>query len=349
MAGIDAAERDRADERIVHDLEAEHGERLVIERLADDLLAGVHVDALDALAIGGRRQIGDDGVEQRLHALVLEGRAAENRNERDVPDRLADQPLQGLEARLLAVEKRGQHFVVEFDGGFNQLLAIFLGLVEQLGRDLFVVIFGAEALVFPDDRLHAQQIDDALEIRLRTDRQLDAYRAAADLGLDLVDAAKEVGADLVHLVDEHDARNVVFVGLTPNGLGLRLYALVAVEHAYGAVEHAERALDFDGEVDVAGGVDDVEALVLPEGGRRGGRDGDAALLLLLHPIHGRSAVVHFADLMRFAGIIQDTLGRRRLAGVDMRHDAEVAVVLDRMTAWHGLKFQLEVGQPLYQR
>ena len=94
LAGIDAAEGDRADERVVHDLEAEHRERLGVERPAHDLLAGVHVDALDALAIGGRGQIGDDRVEQRLHALVLERRAAEHRHERDLPHRLADQPLQ---------------------------------------------------------------------------------------------------------------------------------------------------------------------------------------------------------------------------------------------------------------
>jgi hypothetical protein len=64
---------------------------------------------------------------------------------------------------------------------------------------------------------------------------------------------------LVHLVDEADARNVVLVGLTPDGLGLRLDAGDAVEHGDRAVEHAQRALDLDGEVDVAGRVDDVDA------------------------------------------------------------------------------------------
>ena len=49
--------------------------------MALHLLAGVDVDALDRLAIDRRRQIVDDGVEQRLHALVLEGRAAEDRDE----------------------------------------------------------------------------------------------------------------------------------------------------------------------------------------------------------------------------------------------------------------------------
>jgi hypothetical protein len=44
--------------------------------------------------------------------------------------------------------------------------------------------------------------------------------------------------------------------------------------------------------------------------------------------------VDFADLVRLAGVIQDPLGRGGLAGVDVRHDADVAVALDRMAAGH---------------
>jgi len=58
--------------------------------------------------------------------------------------------------------------------------------------------------------------------------------------------------DLVHLIDEHDARHMIFVGLAPNGLCLRFDALIAVENANRAVEHAQRTLDLDGEVDMAG-------------------------------------------------------------------------------------------------
>jgi hypothetical protein len=68
----------------------------------------------------------------------------------------------------------------------------------------------------------------------------------------------EVGAGAVHLVDEADARHAVLVGLAPHGLGLRLDAGDPVEHRDRAVEHAQRALHLDGEVDVAGGVDDVD-------------------------------------------------------------------------------------------
>ena len=85
-----------------------------------------HVDALDRAAIDRRGQIVDDRVQQRLHALVLEGRAAQHRHERDLPHRLADQSLQRLDIGLMAFEIGGHHLVVELDGGLYQDVAIFL-------------------------------------------------------------------------------------------------------------------------------------------------------------------------------------------------------------------------------
>jgi hypothetical protein len=41
----------------------------------------VRVDALDRRDVERRRQVVDDRVEQRLHALVLERRAAEHRHD----------------------------------------------------------------------------------------------------------------------------------------------------------------------------------------------------------------------------------------------------------------------------
>src|SRR5206468_10265837 len=90
-------------------------------------------------------------------------------------------------------------------------------------------------------------------------------------------------------------------------------------------------------------------LGLPEGGRGGRRDGDAALLLLLHPVHGRGAVMDFADLMRLAGVVEDALGRRGLAGIDVRHDADVAIVRDGGCASHDWAFWMGGGCADYQR
>jgi hypothetical protein len=78
---------------------------------------------------------------------------------------------------------------------------------------------------------------------------------------------------------------------------------------------------------VAGRVDDVDAVVLPlRRGRRGG-DRDAALLLLLHPVHHGRALVDLTDLVSATGVVEDALGRRRLTGVDVSHDPDVAGVV----------------------
>ena len=58
--------------------------------------------------------------------------------------------------------------------------------------------------------------------------------------------------------------------------------------------------------------------------RRGRRDRDAALLLLLHPVHRGRALVDLADLVGLTGVVEDPLGRGRLARVDVRHDPDVA-------------------------
>ncbi len=155
------------------------------------------------------------------------------------------------------------------------------------------------------------------------DRELNRDRVGFELGDDLVEGALEVRADAVHLVDETDARDAVLVGLAPHRLGLRLDAGDRVEHGDGAVEHAQRALDLGGEVDVARRVDDVDAVIAPEARGRGRRDGDAALLLLLHPVHDGGAFVDFTNLVRDPGVEQNPFRSGGLTGIDVRHDADI--------------------------
>ena len=79
---------------------------------------------------------------------------------------------------------------------------------------------------------------------------------------------------------------------------------------------------------MAGSVDQVYLkdlpCVMPEsrGGSRG--DSDTPLLLLDHPVHRGGAIVHFPDLVSLPRVEQDTLRGRGLAGIDVRHDADVA-------------------------
>src|SRR5690606_31454820 len=220
---------------------------------------------------------------------------------------------------------------------------ILRSLVGHVFGNIEVVELRTEAFVVPDDRTVLHQIDQALEIGLGADRQVQGSRYRAEAVDDGLDTVIEVRAGTIELVDVAHPRHAVFLGLAPHGLGLGLDARDAVESGDGAVEDAQAALHLNSEVDVAGRVDDVEPVLgalailgLPETGRRGGGNGDAPLLLLLHPVHGGGALMGLADLVVFTGVEQDPLGRGGLAGVDVRHDAEVAIALDGMAAGHCL-------------
>ena len=137
----------------------------------------------------------------------------------------------------------------------------------------------------------------------------------------------EVRARDVHLVDVDHAGNMIVIRLAPNSLGLGLDAALRAQNGYGTVEYTQRTLDLNSEVNVSGGVDDIDAVILPETGGSGGGDGDTSLLLLIHPVHGGGAVVRLTDFVVDTCIIKDTLRQCRLSGIDMRHDADIAYMI----------------------
>jgi hypothetical protein len=115
---------------------------------------------------------------------------------------------------------------------------------------------------------------------------------------------------------------------------LALDTLARVEHQDRAVEHTESTLDLDREVDVTGRIDDVDVVgrelllrSIPHAVGRGGLDRDALLALQIHRVHlGADAVfaAHLVNLVNATRVEQDPLGERRLAGVDVCRDADVA-------------------------
>src|SRR5206468_3859638 len=100
---------------------------------------------------------------------------------------------------------------------------------------------------------------------------------------------------LVNLVDKTNSRHAVLVRLTPDFFRLRLNSVNRVEHRDSTIKNAEGALHFGSEVHVAGSIDNIDANVAPGASGSGGGNGDAALLLLLHPVHGGGAFVDLSD------------------------------------------------------
>src|SRR5690606_30243293 len=345
-ARVHAHERELTDEGVGHELERERRELgVVVGRQADGV--AIVVDTFDRRNVDGRRKVIDDGVEHALHALVLEGGAAQHG---------LDFAGDGTQAQALVDFGLGeltrfQVFVhelfVSLGRIFNELFAPFVGGINQLGRNVGVLELDAVVGIFPVDGLHLHQVDDALEVVFGTDGDHNGHRVGLQALLELVVHLEEVRTGAVHLVDERQTRHVVLVGLTPGRFRLGLHATHDAIHHAGAVEHAHGALDFDREVDVPRGVDDVDAVfrviaghAAPE--RRGGRrrNGNAALLFLLHPVHGGRAFMGFAKLVVDAGVEQNALGRGGLPCVDVGRDADITIALDGGLAGHDEYFLL---------
>ena len=124
--------------------------------------------------------------------------------------------------------------------------------------------------------------------------------------------------------------------MAPYRLGLRLYAFFGAEYADSPVQYAQRALDLYRKVNVTRSVDNIDAVTFPLSRRRGGRNRDAALLLLFHPVHRRAALVDFADFVNATGVEQDTLGGRGFTRVNMRHDTDIARILQGELSCHAV-------------
>ncbi len=340
VTGVHPHEGQLAEERVRGDLERQSRERLVGTGLArEDLLLVAHRVALDARHVQRGRQVRDDGVEHRLDALVLERRTTDHRVVLAGDRELADRALDLVLGELFTTEVLLQQRLVALGDGLEQLLAVLGGLIDEIGGDLLegrlrTDLDGAA----PGDRLLGDQVDDAVEVVLGTDRQLQDERLGTETLLDGAHGEEEVRTELVHLVDEADTRHVVFLGLSPDLLGLRLDAFLAVEHRDRTVEHAQAALHLDGEVDVARGVDDVDLVLVPETGHRSGGDGDPPLLLLLHPVRRRGAVVGLTDLVVHTGVEKDSLGRGGLAGIDVAMMPMLRTLLRSLSTSCAIKF-----------
>ncbi len=321
----------------VVELERERDELLVGVRLDHDL--GLFVVEIDALVLDlvRRGQIQRHRVEKLLHALVLVRRAHEDRSQLEREHAFAHRG-DHLGLGRVALEDRLHQLFREHRDRVEHLLARGVGFgLHLVGNRLLDHVDAHLALEV--EGLHPDQVDHALEAIFEADRKLHQHGVVLELLAQLIRHAERVGAGAVELVDEGEPRHVVAPHLAVDRHRLRLHAGDAAEHQDRAVEHAQAALDLDREIHVPGGVDDVDLVATPAAVGGGGLDRDAALALEVHAVHGRADVVlaaHLVDLVDPPGVVEDPLGQRGLARVDVGADADVADERDVVRHGHGL-------------
>ncbi len=148
----------------------------------------------------------------------------------------------------------------------------------------------------------------------------------ADHVLDLLFDKVRLGAGQIDLVDDGNDLQIVLQRHVDVGQRLRLDALRSVHHQHRTVARGQRARHLVGKVHMAGGVDQVErigvAILGLIGHAHGLRlDGDAALALQIHVV--QHLLAHLAQF-HHAGFLNQTVGQRGFAVIDVRDNAEIA-------------------------
>ena len=278
-------------------------------------LVGLHVTLL---GLGGLRRRGylDKAVQQFLHTEVVECRTEE------------DGSHLGRAVRL--------HLEVGIDAAdqlqvLTQLLGILLAhsLVQLLAVNVHLH-FLRHALLVGGKQVELLLVDiiDALELGTL----VDGPRQRTDLDfqflLQLVQQVERVAALTVHLVDEDDDGRIPHAAHRHQLAGLSLHTLRTVYHDDGRVDSRQRAVGILGKVLVTRGVEDVHLILYVRALRSivelhdRGRDGDATLLLDVHPVAGGGflnlVVLDGTGHLNLSAKQQELLSQRGLTGIRVR-------------------------------
>ncbi len=142
----------------------------------------------------------------------------------------------------------------------------------------------------------------------------------AEHGLDLARVPVGIGRREIDLVQRRHDLEIVLQRQIAVGERLGLDALGGVDDEHDTLARRQAAADLVPEVDVAGRVDQVEDVALPGNAHVLGLDRDAPFALEVHRIEVLRPHVTGLD---GAGDLEDPVGQRRLAVVDVRDDREV--------------------------
>jgi hypothetical protein len=103
-----------------------------------------------------------------------------------------------------------------------------------------------------------------------------------------------------------------------------LYASDCIKDGNRSIEHSQASFYFNGEVNVAWSVYDIDLASFPVDCGGSGGDRDAPFSLLLHEVHRCGPFMYLANSVQSARIEQNPLCRRGLTRVDVSHDPNIA-------------------------
>ena len=258
-SGVNSDVSQFAYERVCHDLERQRCERFFIRRMYRDRFS-VIINAFDIRDVRRCRHIFDDRIQKFLNTFIPVCCSAADRNDRRLAGAFPEGCLQLLFRRSLILQEHHCQVLVQFADLFDHIITIHLCVSLHVIRDVgngdiftfFIVI---------DIGFHFEQVDNAFELIFLADRQLDRNCVLTQTGLDHIDGIVEVCAHDIHFVNECHTRDVVLVSLSPNIFRLWLNAAFCTENTYSSVEHSQRTLYFNCEINMSRSINDIDTML----------------------------------------------------------------------------------------
>src|SRR6266566_288838 len=191
-------------------------------------------------------------------------------------------------------------------------------------------------IIGKDHRFLFDKINKTFIVALTTNGNLNWYRYSPQAFTNHLHGAPEVSTDTVHFINETDTGDIIFIGLTPDCFGLWFNTSDGIEDNNPTVEDAQRTFDLGRKVHVAGGIDNVDAVIKPETCSSGRGNRDAALLLLGHPVHSSSPFMHLTHTVNFLSVEEDTLSRGGFTSINMSDDTNITSFFERIFSCHDM-------------
>ncbi len=306
---------------------------LEVGDVAQVLLEGGLVDEQRGLAVdihfGSRAELGDE-LHQAADTHVFLRTDAEHGIGFALVKAHAQTLVHLFLGKFTFVEEFHHQILVAFGGFFHQFGVQVLGLAFEVGRNL--ALFERAVVILELEHLHLQDVDDAVEVHTRVDRELDHDRLAAECLVQAVEGVVPVGFLRVELVDGQNHRFLVLLGVAAVDLGAHLDALSGVDQhdsRFAHIEAQDGALD---EVVGARSVDHIDLVVFILGIERRGIDGTLENLFDFRVVRngvlafdGTAAIDHFA--LEEHGFGQSGLAGTRASKQDDVSDLFSGVIL----------------------
>ena len=331
--GVNSEECQLTNIWVSHNLESQCGERLLVAGRTLVLFAGVRVNTLDSSDINWCRHKVYNSIQHWLYASVTVRSTTGYRAHLAGDGCLTDNCLDFLLGNLLTLKVLHCEVIIQIRKSLHELLTILFSLILHISWDFNFVSYLTEVILV-DDSFHLNQVDNALEVVLSTDWQLNSNCIGLKTLMHHIDYIEEICTSNVHLIYISHSWYTVFLSLTPYGFSLRLNATASSKNCYSTVQYTQRTLYLHSEVNMARGINDIDTMVLPVTSSSSGSDGNTTLLLLLHPVHGSCAFMNLTNLMVDTCVEEDTLSSGCLTGIDVSHDTDITSLFETILSCH---------------